>query len=417
MANLIETQNENESGVITGSYPAIKPVSFSEAVEYSLPGWGRKSSPHCNTVRSADYCATCHKVEPHYYHCFNWDCPECYPWAASRAATRAADHLHGSYMAHRKAGIHPGYLNHIELSVPPSEYSEFDEKGYKKRATEYAKQIGVSGGTIDFHPYRVKPEYQVLIQKKLREQKKLLIKGLGKKEGKKAWKASRKGKGYWKDIQEDILGLGLPKEYVRFSPHYHVIGYFRLKQKSSDFEKETKWTYKNISMSKGRGQEDKDSIKRIMSYLFTHHFVNKNRLAVSYFGVAHSSVICKKTHWENEDKHCECSSPMYKIPIDNQDQVLSIRDGTYRPVINMFSRISRVKTITHHYYLRNKESDQDQQVQKEIDSERVRSWLKDRPVKDVQKPVREFVPYRITVNDNVALRVACKYSINSGHIL
>jgi len=90
---------------------------------------------------------------------------------------------------------------------------------------------------------------------------------------------------------------------------------------------------------------------------------------------------------------------MYKIPVDNEVQVLSIRNGTYRPVINTFSRISRVKTITHYYYLRNEATVQDIQRQKEIDNERVRSWLKDHSPKTVNKLVREFVLYRIKEND------------------
>lgn len=364
---------------LSSLYPAIKPVNFSEAVDYSsLPGWGHQTSPYCNTVRSADYCPNCHKIEPHHHHCFNWECPVCYPWAAARAAARAADHVYGCYEAHRKAGINPGHLNHIELSVPPGEYDNFDEKKYRKKAIEFAKQIGISGGTIDFHACRLKPEYQVLIQKKLREQKKQLIKDLGKKEGRKAWKELRKGKGYWQDVQANILGLGSREDYLRFSPHYHIIGFFKLKQKSSDFEKETKWTYKNISMSKGRGEEDKESVNRILSYIFTHHYIRKNRLSVSYFGSAHSRAICKKTHWEKHEKQCNCSSPMYKIPVENEQQVLSIRAGTYRPVIDKFSRVSQEKTITHYYYLRNEKTMHDLQSQKEMETEMVRSWLKDR---------------------------------------
>lgn len=165
-------------------------------------------------------------------------------------------------------------------------------------------------------------------------------------------------------------------------------------------------------MSKGRGEEDKDSIKRIISYLFTHHLIRKNKLYVSYFGPAHSSVIVKKTHWERHDKHCECSSPMYKIPVENEQHVLSIRDGSCRPVIDKFSRISQVKTITHYYYLRNEKTVYDFQRQREIDNERVRSWLKNHEVKTAKKPVREFWPYHVE-SDYVSLRVACKYKLKS----
>lgn len=47
----------------------------------------------------------------------------------------------------------------------------------------------------------------------------------------------------------------------------------------------------------------------------------------------------------------------------------------------------------------------------------VRSWLKDHPVKDVKRPIREFVPYSVLENDYVTLCVAYRYRIHSGHIL
>ncbi|HEX3037302.1 MAG TPA: hypothetical protein VHT73_19635, partial [Thermodesulfobacteriota bacterium] len=122
----------------------------------SLPGYGKKTKDICNTVTSADYCPSCHRTLGHYYHCKNFMCPECFRSAARQAATRAADYLLGCHEAWRAFGKHLGYINHIELSIPAGEYHDFNKTKKYSRAIKYAKQIGISGGGVVFHAFRIK---------------------------------------------------------------------------------------------------------------------------------------------------------------------------------------------------------------------------------------------------------------------
>lgn len=142
-------------------------------------------------------------------------CPECFKSAARQAATRAADYLTGCYSAWLLFGRNLGYINHIELSVPESQYRCFDKNKMTARAIKYSKQIGISGGGIVFHAFRIKKEYQRPIQQAIR--------------------AAGKKMGSWDGVRENILGLPSPEDYIVFSPHFHVVGFFRLKQSLISF--------------------------------------------------------------------------------------------------------------------------------------------------------------------------------------
>ena len=81
-----------------------------------------------------------------------------------------------------------------------------------------------------------------------------------------------------------------------FSPHWHIVGYFKLKERSDHFYERTGWTYKNISWEKYHEALDKDSARRTIAYLCTHHRYQKGRQSVTYFGVAApNKVTCEMT--------------------------------------------------------------------------------------------------------------------------
>ncbi|MCC4766697.1 hypothetical protein FXW07_08755 [Methanosarcina sp. DH1] len=105
-------------------------------------------------------------------------CQECFRSAASQAASRAADYLLGCHAAWRAFGKNLGYINHFELSVPVNEYQDFDVNKMYSRAIKYAKQIGISGGGVSLHVFRIKKEYQWPIQQAIKAAGKKWVPGM-----------------------------------------------------------------------------------------------------------------------------------------------------------------------------------------------------------------------------------------------
>ncbi|HEY9758841.1 MAG TPA: hypothetical protein V6C97_26975 [Oculatellaceae cyanobacterium] len=303
--------------------------------EFNLPGFGSKTKAECNTVTYADYCPDCHQVEPKFYHCFNWECPECLPWTSSRAARRVAERLSGCHAALHAAGGSPGNINHVMLSVPASEYDGFDLDKMWGKAKDYAKQIGFSGGAIAFHPCRIKGgragEKRILRAMK--------IQGL-------------KG-GSWVGVHADVLGLDDWRDYAVFSPHFHIVGYFKLKEQSDEFYHRTGWTYKNITWSKRHRAEGHKDIRRIFAYVLTHHAVVPGKQNVRYFGNISYNKMFTKTWKETELKACpDCSEQMYRIPVKSADEVKKIRSGVCRVELDESHKMSRLITVRHFYIVR-----------------------------------------------------------------
>ncbi|HEX3037301.1 MAG TPA: hypothetical protein VHT73_19630, partial [Thermodesulfobacteriota bacterium] len=225
---------------------------------------------------------------------------------------------------------------HIELSIPAGEYHDFNKTKKYSRAIKYAKQIGISGGGVVFHAFRIKKEYQRPIQQ--------------------AIKAAGKKMGSWEGVRENVLGLPSREDYLIFSPHFHIVGYFRLKQKSSDFYKETGWTYKNISWSKGRGSEEQDGVFKIFAYILTHHYHESGKQAIHYFGSASKNKVSRETWKEKKCKKCTCGEQMYRIAIWSEERVQQIQEGLHKIELDEFNPKSKVIVIHNRYRVRTSQA-------------------------------------------------------------
>jgi hypothetical protein len=249
-------------------------------LDFPIPGFGPQKSERCNQPNYVRYCDDCKHTDVHSYHCNRWDCPVCYPWTASKAARSVADRLWGVSKAYMKMGEDIGYINHLMLSVPESEYEGFDLEKQKKLMRKYAKDIGLTGGAVIFHPWRLKG----VVEDCFHELRQVGLKG-----------------GNWDKIHKNILKgqsgihLGIEftdmSDYIEFGPHWHIIGYFRIKEKSNDFFARTGWTYKNITMEHHRPPLDKNGIKGTIQYLCTHHCVFPGKQSITYFGVASPNKV------------------------------------------------------------------------------------------------------------------------------
>jgi hypothetical protein len=308
-----------------GSYPAIS-LSTNVGIEsslllpdYNLPGFSYQHSDRCNTPNYIEYCPDCGHTGVHSYHCNRWDCPVCYPWTAAKAARNASNRLWGVYQAWGNQGIDVGYLNHIVVSVPPSEYDNFDEKTAKKKMIKYAKQFGLSGGAVVFHPYRIIDEVEDVLRLVLQERG---IKG-----------------GPWLGVHKNVLRFGYLDgrlidswlDYVEFAPHWHIVGYFKLKERSDSFESRTGWVYTNVSVSKYHAPLDRAGAKRTLAYLCTHHRVEKGKQSVTYFGIASPNKVKRDVSVEFKVAKCSVCYKGYKhLDLDNNVIGASSRGDLYR---------------------------------------------------------------------------------------
>lgn len=310
--------------------------------EYRIPGTGDKTSEDCNKVVSAEYCKACGKVEPRFHHCNNWDCPECHIWTAARAAHRVEERLLGVSRAYAAVGKYPGRIHHIILSVPLSEYEDFDlEKCYKK-AYKYAEMIGISGGAVVFHAYRIRDEYDKPLIEAVKE-------------------AGFQG-GKWAGVHEDILKLGSWKAYVVYGLHFHVLGYYpKIVMRSNVFHSLTGWTYKAVNVTKKR------DVFQTARYLLTHHAVIDGKQAVRYFGIAAYNKTSVKILKSKDFKKCpKCGSEDYfLVPCSERryhqfSEGIQLLDGKFQRVKpsdeELIVHVRHVK-IVRFYTVRTKQAE------------------------------------------------------------
>lgn len=296
-----------------------------DKTKFRIPGVAEKTSDYCNKVTATEYCEDCKTFEPRFYHCNSWDCPTCYFYTASRAARRMEERLQGVQKAYSFIGKYPGKIQHVVLSVPPEEYKEFDYKKARKKAILYCKQIGISGGSIVFHPFRVKREFRAPLLRSLKE--------------------DNTPGGIWRAIHEDRLKLGSWLEYVFFAPHFHVLGYYpKIIVQSKAFEKATGWTYKAIGVNKPR------NVYYTARYLLTHHAVLEGHNVV-YFGIASYSKTAVEIQKTTELKKCpKCSSENYYKFDCGEERFKRFLEGSEQPQEDeLFIHVRICKKVKRYY--------------------------------------------------------------------
>lgn len=295
--------------------------------EFIIPGQGETSSLWCNQVYEVDYCQDCGKYEARFYHCNSWSCPECYFWTAARAARRLEERLEGVQKAYSFIGKFPGRVAHVVFSVPPTEYKNFDYKAARKKLIKYCKQIGISGGSVVFHPYRVKNEFRAKLLRVL------------KNEGTPG--------GIWRAVHENRLNLGSWREYVDFAPHFHVLGFYpKVLVKSDTFFKVTGWTYKAIDIKNTR------NVYRTARYILTHHAVLEGHNVV-YFGIASYSKTSVTKEKKYEAVKCpKCGSENHYRLQCGEERFKRFLEGSERPDENELFAHVRICKMTKRYFVK-----------------------------------------------------------------
>lgn len=211
---------------------------------------------------------------------------------------------------------------HVIFSVPAAAYDDFNYEKACKKCIEFTKTIGILGGSIIFHPYRIKKEYH----KPLFD----ALKGL-----------SLPG-GIWRAVHDNLLNLNSWEDYVYFSPHFHVLGYYpKIVVKSDVFYETTGWTYKAIGVTQQR------NVFRTARYLLTHHAVPEgHKQAVHYFGIASYSKTSVESLKVTTFKACPaCGSENYYIIHCGSVMFSRYLEGLRPSDEQMFVHVRVVKTL------------------------------------------------------------------------
>lgn len=326
------------SEVISVPYPAIsRSTDFGEDTIYSvpqfeLPGFGQKTSDKCNEPNFIEYCPDCHHTNVHSYHCTRWSCPVCYLYTARKRAREAASRLWGVGEAYRAVGEDLGFLNHIVISVPPSEYANFDKKKASAKARKHLKSIGVAGGSLAFHPYRLRDDVEDLIREDransdVKESNWDYVRG-----------------NYLKGTVIDGRELRTPFDYIEFAPHFHCVGFFKLKERSDSFFERTGWVYHNVSYEKYHEPLDKDGAARTLAYLCTHLNYEKGKQSITYFGVAAPNKVAHKIEIEKKVKKCPvCAVDYDQMTLEGNVSETIHKGDLYKIYVN--SRLEADQTI------------------------------------------------------------------------
>lgn len=211
-----------------------------EELDFSLVGKGEKGK-NCGEYVKTAFCEVCGKVHYVKHSCRRKACPNCYDKWKNEEKTKARARL----LSYEAKEHNPGKrLFHIQVSRKNNEQyrtkMEVDE--YIKDGYEYAKEKGVRGGSMVFHPYRTT------------EEAKNLSRGIMGK-----WQFVRerdnivRNLALWSNPNYDSVVVRENEsweDFARYSPHLHLIAYV---DHLEEPKKGEEWGYKNISYSSGYG--------------------------------------------------------------------------------------------------------------------------------------------------------------------
>lgn len=325
-----------------------------------IPGLGEPTE-RCGEVSYVYKCVSCGDIHPLPYQCSRISCSICYTYWASRAAARVSDMFHGVAsavfdaldLAKSTLSTDFGKMQyrlknprHIVVSPPAETYDLFrnyDTAKKQFRALLKSQLYRLLGGAFVFHPYRVRADLKRQIASLL---------DTGEYNGK------------WDIIHKDALNLGSWKDYVTFSPHFHVMAYGSV-PRSDVFHRVTGgWVYYNVGsrplkIYKNEKGELVDEIQKTFAYLLTHCSVVVNpdtgrvRDCVTYFGIMarralircidHGNFVVRRVYVS--DIHCEkCGGKMILCDSLTENPVIGF-DGSY------YERKERV--IFHKFILKD----------------------------------------------------------------
>lgn len=211
--------------------------------EWELPGQG-DSGPKCGEYYPEAVCDSCGELQFGSHNCGRRSCPDCWHGWADKASVRGAKRIQS--FRYTQPDDHRRQVAHAVVSPPDGDV--MNERQYwdgRSKAAEIAKEKGFRGFAVVPHPYR------------------------GTDRAKRLYRQSEVSYGFWVWWRNDMDG---DEELVRWSPHYHIIGFTTPDMNQGDESDE--WVYNFItSLDRFGGIHDRDSHKDVYGtfrYLLSH---------------------------------------------------------------------------------------------------------------------------------------------------
>jgi hypothetical protein len=310
-------------------YPALRTDELVE-VKFPIPGTGAITVPgKCGEWISIAACSMdpSHYKQPIKHSCDCGSCPSCWPRWGKKASKRISSRFRGYRDTVQGQSLFDGvedriwhkhnakYLRHIVLSPPSGIITpDMDITKIKKQGRKFASSIGITGGVLIPHLYRVKREVWdtlmngVLSSTERTEQKRKVV--------------------VWDMIRTDALHLGSWDLYCYWAPHFHIIGFGRIPNQRNPIylKRKGNWVVKVVETirwdRKYTGQDIEDPVEAIAFYLLSHTSIVKGRNALSWFG------ICSPYNLRKEGSPV-CESYPVVCPVCGSTVV--IYDGSVQP--------------------------------------------------------------------------------------
>lgn len=320
----------------------LLPLLTSGNDEWILPGFGE--SKNCGKAVPILICECCMKIHYVRHRCNQKTCPDCWKiWhihttkkiksriCSQKAGTKnnrkkikhvvvtpTPEHAKHNYWELREQAI--DYLSsksfiyavqrynqqRIRLEkygfrrlkksyiITQEEFKELTEEDRQRIRQHFLIKFSAPSGTLIFHPFRLKPEAQEEYKEYLRNTS----------DGMKKWEWIR-SKPNWREL-------------IKWSPHFHFIGYigFLAPAKSGEL-----WAYKTIQENKKVAILSDKDVFRAVNYLLTHTGVLASRPHV------HSYVWIGTLSTRNGKFSDDASAAASNAP-DTMDDIMNGKDGS-----------------------------------------------------------------------------------------
>lgn len=261
-------------------YPGTGPIMHLPRVPGIL-----EPDPACGQVIAIKVCEdSTHTRIPVRHHCKRLGCKVCWSSARTRSADRITDRLEGFSEA---SGL-PWVPWHVDLSPPPEVWgteSEVQVEDLIRSARKISAALGVTSAVLIVHGYRIRPG------KKREAHEESIKQGL--------------------DRYRYCMNQDDPREYLYWSPHFHLMGWGFL-ENSKKFEERTGWVYHK---ERTRSWED---IPPTVSYLLSHAWLfSPGKNAYRYWGGLSPTKLAVTQDVAWEIQKCKvCGKALRRIPVD-----------------------------------------------------------------------------------------------------
>jgi len=269
--------------------------------KFQIPGTGEITDPNlCGFWFST---AACSEDSGHFtkhieQHCDDPSCPICFGHWASKQGARISERLRGYIEAAGRGQRtldcsvdvlwhqdNSRYLNHYVLSAPKTVITQdmtIDQ--IKASGKVMAAHVGITGGFMGFHPYRIKRAIQTQLSYACREAVRM--------------NEDDRERKFWELVRTDVLQLGSWEHYVEWGPHFHIIGFGRLPMnpfpkgspEAKDWAETTfagwlpRWIRHVATETKFNGHAIKDPIAELAAYILSHAAYVPGKKAVAWIG-------------------------------------------------------------------------------------------------------------------------------------